>query len=165
MKAITLHQPWASLIASGAKTSETRSWAPPAYLIGERFVIHASKKKPGYATPIWSSNALHALRRGGIISASSAIQMVPHHGLLQLPRGAAVCSAVLDYAFKIEYKARHKSQTMAVGYTKDGGECMTRIDPWGDFSVGRWVWKLSHINVLPEPVPCKGAQRIWEWPL
>lgn len=30
MKAISLHQPWASMIASGKKTIETRSW-PTAY--------------------------------------------------------------------------------------------------------------------------------------
>lgn len=27
MKALTLHQPWASLIAAGVKTIETRSWS------------------------------------------------------------------------------------------------------------------------------------------
>ena len=44
MKALTLHQPWASLIADGRKTIETRSWAPPRTLIGERIAIHASLK-------------------------------------------------------------------------------------------------------------------------
>ena len=46
MKAITLHQPWASLIAEGVKTIETRSWAPPAALWGERIAIHAATRKP-----------------------------------------------------------------------------------------------------------------------
>ena len=41
MKAITLHQPWASLVAVGAKTVETRSWKPPC--IGERIAIQAGK--------------------------------------------------------------------------------------------------------------------------
>ena len=44
MKAITLHQPWATLIADGAKTIETRSWRPPQTLIGQRIVIHAGKR-------------------------------------------------------------------------------------------------------------------------
>ena len=44
MKAISLHQPWASLIAVGIKTIETRSWAPPKALIGQRIAIHAAKK-------------------------------------------------------------------------------------------------------------------------
>ena len=41
MKALTLHQPWASLIACGAKRIETRSWPPPKSLIGKRIAIHA----------------------------------------------------------------------------------------------------------------------------
>lgn len=41
MKALTIKQPWASLIMSGAKKIENRSWAPPATLIDQRLVIHA----------------------------------------------------------------------------------------------------------------------------
>ena len=44
MKAITLHQPFASLIANGTKTIETRSWAPPKALIGQRIAIHAGEE-------------------------------------------------------------------------------------------------------------------------
>ena len=43
-KALTLHQPWASLVAAGAKTIETRSWQPPADLVGQRIAIHAGKQ-------------------------------------------------------------------------------------------------------------------------
>lgn len=41
MRALTVKQPWASLIASGEKIIENRSWRPPAALIGERIAIHA----------------------------------------------------------------------------------------------------------------------------
>ena len=44
MKALTLHQPWASLIADGRKTIETRSWPPPRTLVGERIAIHAGRQ-------------------------------------------------------------------------------------------------------------------------
>ena len=52
MYAITLHQPWASLIALGIKTVETRSWAVPTRLVGQTIAIHAGKRvvrKPGVA--------------------------------------------------------------------------------------------------------------------
>ena len=52
MYAITLHQPWASLIALGIKTVETRSWPAPARLMGQTIAIHAGKrvvKGPGDA--------------------------------------------------------------------------------------------------------------------
>lgn len=43
MKALSLHQPWASLIAEGVKTIETRSWRVPVPMIGQRFAIHAAR--------------------------------------------------------------------------------------------------------------------------
>jgi hypothetical protein len=39
--AITLWQPWATLVARGLKVHETRSWWPPAWLVGKRLAIHA----------------------------------------------------------------------------------------------------------------------------
>lgn len=44
MKALTLIQPWAGLIATGVKRVENRTWAPPELLIGQRFAIHAGSK-------------------------------------------------------------------------------------------------------------------------
>ena len=41
MRALTLHQPWASLIAEGLKEYETRSWAPNYADKGEVIAIHA----------------------------------------------------------------------------------------------------------------------------
>ncbi len=43
MKAISLTQPWATLVVSGRKTIETRSWRPPEAAIGQRIAIHAAK--------------------------------------------------------------------------------------------------------------------------
>jgi len=45
MKALSLIEPWASLIALGAKKIETRSWHPPEKFLGMRFAIHASKSR------------------------------------------------------------------------------------------------------------------------
>jgi hypothetical protein len=41
MRALTIKQPWASMIAAGHKTIENRSWRPPAGLVGQRIAIHA----------------------------------------------------------------------------------------------------------------------------
>ena len=44
MKAITLHQPYASLIVDRQKHRfETRSWAPPLSIIGQWIAIHAAR--------------------------------------------------------------------------------------------------------------------------
>ncbi len=53
MKALSLHQPWASLIAEGVKTIETRSWATK---YRGPLGIHASKRRPPmmHLPPLWS---------------------------------------------------------------------------------------------------------------
>uniref|UniRef100_A0A6H1ZM20 Uncharacterized protein n=1 Tax=viral metagenome TaxID=1070528 RepID=A0A6H1ZM20_9ZZZZ len=28
---------------------------------------------------------------------------------------------------------------------------------------GLWCWVLKDVRKLPEPVPCRGAQGLWEW--
>ena len=48
MKALTLWQPWASLVIAGAKPYEFRSWSPPRWLIGQRIVIHAAARRLAY---------------------------------------------------------------------------------------------------------------------
>jgi len=43
--AITLRQPWAALVASGAKRTENRNFRPPS-VVGRRLAIHAAKRRP-----------------------------------------------------------------------------------------------------------------------
>lgn len=42
MKAITIKQPWASLIVHGIKDIENRNWPCPRKYIGQRVFIHAA---------------------------------------------------------------------------------------------------------------------------
>ena len=34
----------------------------------------------------------------------------------------------------------------------------------GDFWPRRWAWLLEDVEPLPEPIPCKGALGLWEYP-
>mgnify|MGYP002781223570 CR=1 FL=1 len=43
LKAITLHQPWASIIVGGHKTIENRSWRPDPSHIGSYIALHAGR--------------------------------------------------------------------------------------------------------------------------
>lgn len=45
MKALTICQPYASMIISGDKPVENRTWRPPVWLIGQRLAIHAGKSR------------------------------------------------------------------------------------------------------------------------
>jgi len=42
MKALSIKQPWASLIVLGYKDIENRTWPLPSYMKGQRIYIHAS---------------------------------------------------------------------------------------------------------------------------
>lgn len=79
MKAITLHQPWATLVAFGFKTIETRTWAPPSSLIGQRIAIHAAGagriRKMFHTLPLGAVVAVATL--ADVISTEAAIQRYP----------------------------------------------------------------------------------------
>lgn len=45
MSALSVWQPWAWLIVNGYKDIENRRWEPTEERIGERFAIHASKRR------------------------------------------------------------------------------------------------------------------------
>ena len=109
MKAITLHQPWASLIADGRKTIETRSWAPPRTLIGERIAIHAGWQIDKPLAAEW-------------FAGQSA------------PLGAIICTAKLK-GFGLVKRSEGQWATMAWWY---GMEQLDRvgIDEFGDFVSG-----------------------------
>ena len=139
MKAITLHQPYASLIAAGTKTIETRSWAPPRALIGERIAIHAAKK-----------NDRETFRNEVLLLGPTA----------SVPRGAVVATAVLDRIGQVRGGKRVEISPEP-GKWLSGG--IIEADPYGDFSVGRWLWFLEDIEPLDPPIPAKGRQGFWNW--
>lgn len=61
MRAITLYQPWASLIAAGVKDRETRSWPPPQYLVGQRIAIHAGLRVEADVPETFDAEVAHHL--------------------------------------------------------------------------------------------------------
>ncbi len=147
VKALTLHQPWASLIAAGDKRIETRSWKPPANLIGQRIGIHASKTHTAINKP-----AFEELRRAIRTSHGDA-------WLQQLPRGVVVATAVLSGFFFI--REVNRDRVIYQGYGRNPGE--VRADPFGDFRPGNWMWMLEDVQELNPPEPARGSRMLWEW--
>lgn len=66
MRALTVWQPWASLIAVGAKPYEFRSWPAPAWIVGQRIAIHAGVRK------LWNRRALARARNDALEGAARA---------------------------------------------------------------------------------------------
>lgn len=157
MKALTLWQPWASLIAHGVKTIETRSWAPPLSLVGQRIAIHAAARRVDSKDRLWNRLAADALSLDSYyVSAETSMRN-------NLPRGQVLCTARLTGAWQVAFHDPCGGEDGVPYAMCDDARGGVPTDPWGDFSVGRWLWFLDDIHVFDEPIPARGGQRIWNW--
>ena len=151
MKAITLHQPWASLIACGLKTIETRDWPPPRAVVGERIAIHAGKRDPDS----WEWN--------------DDIRLACEPWDFDIPLGVVVATARLAEVRKVTQNPRVRRWEPDYRYVLATSRISTldhreiKIDSFGDFSLGRWLWMLTDIQRIEPPVPARGRQRLWDW--
>lgn len=144
MKTISLLQPWASLIAVGAKTLETRSWQTSYH---GPLAIHASKKPWNWleldSPGVWVM--CDALVAGGYPFVRD--RRPDHFGL---PLGAIVATCTLVDCLPTNGLELQDMLTEDQGY-------------FGDFRDGRYAWVLEDIRRLPEPIPAKGALSLWDW--
>ena len=152
MMALTLHQPWAQLMVWGIKNIETRSWPAPEYLIGQRMAIHAGKRDPRPTG--WNVQTQQAvLRRAG--------------GSQSMPRGAVVATASLIECLEVEIAPDSAGLTRCRGFGLLGDapkyDATVVSDPYGDFSVGRWLWVFSDLRSV-EPISINGRQGVWRLP-
>ncbi len=134
MKAITLFQPWATLVAIREKRNETRSW-PTKYR--GRLAIHSSKKFPSYAKTLIYSNP--TFRR-----------VLVHAGLagLDFPLGCVLATCDLKDCLPTEEVFRQISE---------------QEKEFGDYRPGRFVFFLENIEALGKPIYARGAMGLWEW--
>lgn len=139
MRAITLRQPWASLIGRG-KSNETRSWrtshrGPLAIHAAKTFPIEAMR----FCLNPRVAETLAPLRMGDIPLEKC------------LPRGAVVAVAELVDCFQIPSLVPH-------GLRLSDNE---RV--FGAYAPGRWVWVLENVRFVDPPIPARGRQGLWEW--
>lgn len=143
MKALSLYQPWASLVALGLKRMETRSWATP---YRGPLAIAASKRFPAEARELCAEWPFYeALELDGITS------------WRQLPTGVviATCTLVACVPTQVVIKGLHDARGRFPFTAHE--------DAFGDFSAGRYAWLLADVVKLPEPVPVRGSLGLWEW--
>lgn len=137
LKAITLWQPWASLVAAGVKRNETRSWATS---YRGPLAIHAAK-----CTPAWVWELINKdpdLRE--LMSRAFG-----HHDVAKLPSGVLLCTTDLWACVPVD--------EMAIGELSETEKLC------GNYSSGRFAWCLKDAKPLPEPIPARGRQGLWEW--
>ena len=163
MKALTIYQPWATLIMAGAKPYEFRGWNPrlrgPSYaaLIGQRIVIQSSTRKIDRAE-VWALT--DALNKGGELAAETCL-----HPERALP--------VLHEAYKLPIECRlplgFGLGTVVLGEPRNGVWIaeefgVPRANDSDRDAHANWGWPMLDIEVWDEPVPCRGFQGFWNWP-
>jgi hypothetical protein len=181
VKALSLWQPWASLVALGVKTIETRSWSTS---YRGPLAIHASKR---IARLHEADEAWRAMPRGTYEATRSTENpsRFPPSGQIcdPLPLGAVVATCTLVDVVPTD-KVSFIRATHDHGAHRDGacGGCLegtrskwenfgTRFGadvavsqrPYGDYTPGRYAWLLADIEPLAEPIPAKGRQGLWGW--
>ena len=156
MKALTVWQPWASLIMIGAKPFEFRRWdyrTRDRSLEGQRIVIHAGARKlqpdevQELLYQLWSGNEGSGLRHELARELLVKVGFKPGDGGVQLPIGAGLGTAVLG-------KPRKATEIFGRGRGDS-----RRIDEQ------IWAWPLTDIKPFDVPIEQRGAQGFWNWPL
>ena len=144
MKAITLHQPWATLVAIGAKKIETRSWCT------------------NYRGPL----AIHAGMSRKYLKGRDRILDEDYFDTVlvdvAMPLGCIVATCELVDIKQID---------IGISFPACRSYHQNRHHYWltkqerafGDYSVGRFMWLLENVHILDRPIPARGYQGFWEW--
>jgi hypothetical protein len=148
MPAITIWQPWASLILAGAKPIEWRGWAAPPRFVGTRIAIHAGARP---IRKIEITALILDLRDDGEIATSlipsKALPLLEawHTSPGALPLSTVLCTAILGKPIP------------AAEYAASRGIDSDRVDH------AKWGWPLSDIEPVTPMAPAHGKQGFWRW--
>ncbi|MDF2631418.1 MAG: hypothetical protein K0Q85_14 [Caproiciproducens sp.] len=144
LKALTVLQPYASLIAGGHKKYETRCWSTK---YRGPIAIHAGKKDPR----TW----LHFMNNELIDAADTALNGALFY---ELPRSAVIAVAELVDCIEITGPVMGGLAILANGDMIEGNEYI-----FGNYNNRpHYAWKLANVRRI-DPIPAKGLQRIWNW--
>lgn len=166
MRCLSLTQPWATLIALGAKKIETRSWATR---YRGPLAIHAAKGlgpvggMKGLVRQCMPSvfyRALLPVLPEHIRDLASPPAIAEH-----LPFGAIIAVCDLRDCVRTEYIA---SAGRATSVSWEGERTIWTLTDqeraFGDYSPGRFAWLLANIRPLATPIPATGALGLWTPP-
>lgn len=148
MKAVSLIQPWATLVAIRAKHIETRSWRTS---YRGPLAIHASK---GF--PTWAKETCGMPPFFEMLTAAGLD--LPYKGSEVLPLGCILATCDLVACYPTEKAG------CVPGVFKQYPELDTVNERcFGDYSPGRWAWVLENVQYVSPVVPAKGALSLWNW--
>jgi activating signal cointegrator 1 len=137
VKALTVTQPWATLIAVGAKHVETRSWTADYRGL---LAIHAAHRFPGRARELCQTNPFRLV-----------LDQVGIAGPKALPCGMVVATCRLT-------AVHPTSRPLPAAWPAGCYEVVFR-----DHRPGRYAWLLTDVTPLTRPVRARGTLGLWTW--
>ena len=145
IKALSLWQPWASLVALGVKRYETRSWAT-----NYRGPLLICAAKGGLCT----GAILELIEKEPAFQKALELLLPPDHKNL-IP---------YDYLWGMKWGCALAIVELSICYEMPNNYLLEKIKdelPFGDFSAGRFAWKLENVRAI-KPFPVKGCQGLFE---
>ena len=136
MKALSLLQPWASLVVQGNKLIETRNWQT-SYR-GDLY-IHASAGKSG---KVFSNKNFFK-------------QYIQDFNKLAF--GAIIGRVYLRDIIPIKTKELFNADDDFIN------ELTLEEKAFGDYNEGRFAWMFECAQEFIEPVPARGMLHLWDW--
>ena len=133
MFAISLLQPWASLVVMGIKTIETRSWSTRHR---GQILIHASQGKAG---SIFAEDLPFK-------------KYIPD--FKQLPFGAIIGLVTIDKILRTVDFEMNDTDMNALTFEEKA---------FGDYSSGRYGWIFTDPEEFKQPIPARGMPGLWEF--
>jgi hypothetical protein len=149
--AITIWQPWASLIQCGAKRVEFRNHPPHAGIVGARVAIHAGKR-PVNTREVHAMldklNSRHAPEMGLDIKPAAELlyRVLEHPGIL--PLSSILCTVVIGAPLRNAELAAH----LGIAFVND-----SERDEHSN-----WGWPLSDVLKVEPMIPATGRQGWWK---
>ncbi len=150
--ALTIWQPWATLIMAGAKPFEFRGWCAPRSYWGRRVAIHAGARpmrrgelqelEAKLLSDRWAETGL---KRSLALDIIERAERAPR----EFPRSAVLCLATLGRPVRDAELA----EQLGVPSVNDSDR--------GEHS--NWGWPLTNIEPLTPYVPARGRQGWWMW--
>lgn len=140
LSCLTMTNPWGSLVASGAKRIETRSWGTSYQ---GPLVIHIAKTLPPEAEALCALEPFcQALTAAGFTRSDGC-----RHNVWGLPLGQVVAVAWLDAVERIgpDFPVEEPERS------------------FGNYRPGRFAWRFSSVYCLAVPLPTRGSLGVWKW--
>lgn len=144
MKALTLYQPWATAMAIGLKTIETRDWSTK---YRGPVIIHSAQKATREMDHDFTAR-LHASREDRAVFA-----LAGYHFFADLPFGQSLAVAELIDCVPVE-QVQVRYPVLFEGWSESR---------WGDYSAGRYAWIFNNLRRFERPRHVSGSQGLWEW--